>query len=94
MRYKLSDLCMQELNPIMSCFFPFTPPPNNLYIEDQALLSNRQHCQAFKTTTSYTTDPYNCSTQWTYSESDINIMDKDFTNKGGSTYAFDMAYFY
>jgi len=85
MRHELSDPHAHSI-----------PPLDNPYIEGQALSSNGQHCQAFETTAGYATDLYDRSTQWTYPESNINIMDtvltNKLTNKGSSTYAFDVAY--
>ncbi|XTI95093.1 hypothetical protein V2W45_1444066 [Cenococcum geophilum] len=61
----------------MSYPFPSTPPPDKPYIKYQ--VSNGQYCRAFKTTTSFITDPYNRSTQRTYPKSGSNII--VFTNE-------------
>lgn len=71
-RRVIADPRAQELNPIMSCPLPSTPPPDKPYIKYQA--SNGQYCQAFETTTSYTTDPYDRSTQRTYPKSGSNSI--------------------
>ena len=71
----------------MSCPLPSTPPPDNLYIKYQA---SKQYCQAFKTTTSYTTNPYDHNIQQIYPKNGSNII--VLTNESGSPYAFNVAY--